>query len=398
MSQNKSVDVGRPADDRELRDFVALAARALSFEDADVDLWARREGQANMRVARVGDEVVGGLTVQRMGQWFGGRSVPMGGVRAVAVAPEHRGCGIASSLLRVALREMYEDGVALSALYPATQTVYRKSGYAPAGLRTGYRVPAGAIDVDGRKGRVRPIEPEDFDAVAFAYTERAKRGAGLVDRNEWLWQRILDPPSWMQKTTGYVFEGGGGIEGYLFCANLPRDKQTHRFNLGLTDFVALTPQSGRCLLGFLAGYRSVVNDIEWFGAPVDPTMLLLSEEIGRATFRMDWMLRLVDVEAALTARGYAPAVRGEVHLDVADDILPENEGRLILEVTGGGATVRKGGRGSVRVDVRSLATVYSGHLSPLALRSIGAIEGEETELATLGALFAGPAPWMPDMF
>ncbi len=174
MSQNKSVDVGRPADDRELRDFVALAARALSFEDADVDLWARREGQANMRVARVGDEVVGGLTVQRMGQWFGGRSVPMGGVRAVAVAPEHRGCGIASSLLRVALREMYEDGVALSALYPATQTVYRKSGYAPAGLRTGYRVPAGAIDVDGRKGRVRPIEPEDFDAVAFAQKHGVK--------------------------------------------------------------------------------------------------------------------------------------------------------------------------------------------------------------------------------
>jgi len=398
MTASQRVEVRRPADERERREFVTVAARALGFEDADVDLWSRREGEANMRVARVGDAVVGGLTVQRMGQWFGGRSVPMGGVRAVAVAPEWRGRGIAASVLRHAMLEMHEDGIPLSTLYPATQTVYRKSGFESAGLRIGYRVPAGAIDVRGREGQVRAIQPDDIEAVSTVYRERARHDAGLIDRNEWLWQRILDPPSWMSRTVGYVFEHGGSVEGYLFCANQKREGTTHRFDLGVTDFVALTQQAACGLLGFLAGYRSVVNEIEWYGAPVDPVTRLLSEEVTRVVSRMEWMVRLIDVEAALMARGYAPAVRGEVHLCVSDDVLPHNQGPMVLEVADGRGQVRRGGRGEVTVDVRSLATLYTGHLSPRALKSVGAIEGGDSELATLGAMFAGPAPWMPDMF
>ena len=398
MPRKETVEVRRPNDERERRDFVTLAARALFFDDADLVLWACREGEDNMRVARVGGRVVGGLVVQRLGQWFGGRSVPMGGVRAVAVAPECRGRGIASSLLFSAMSEMYEHGVPLSALYPATRSVYRKSGYAPAGVRTAYRVAAGAIDIPMDGGQIRPIEPDDFDAVSSAYVERARHDNGMIDRNEWLWQRILDPPSWMPRTDGYVFERDGVVEGYVFCANIKKDGHTRRFELGLTDFVAMTAQGGRGLLGFLAGFRSVVNGIEWFGAPVDPTMLLLREESAHVVSRTEWMLRLVNVEAALTARGYPPNVAGTVHLDVADDVLSQNRGPIVLDVADGGATVRKGGSGDIKVDVRSLAAVYTGFLSPFALRTIGEIEGGDLELATLGTLFAGPAPWMPDGF
>jgi predicted acetyltransferase len=60
--------------------------------------------------------------------------------------------------------------------------------------------------------------------------------------------------------------------------------------------------------------------------------------------------------------------------------------------------VRPGGDGRLRLDVRALAPLYSGHLSPHALHAVGALEADEGSLAVAAALFGGPAPAMPDMF
>ena len=51
------------------------------------------------------------------------------GIAAVAVAPEHRGSGIGSRLLRVTLQEGRERGFPLSCLYASTQPLYRRLGF-----------------------------------------------------------------------------------------------------------------------------------------------------------------------------------------------------------------------------------------------------------------------------
>jgi hypothetical protein len=48
--------------------------------------------------------------------------------------------------------------------------------------------------------------------------------------------------------------------------------------------------------------------------------------------------------------------------------------------------------------VRALAAVSSGHLPPAELRGAGGVEGDDDDLARLGAVFVGPSPWMPDHF
>jgi predicted acetyltransferase len=113
---------------------------------------------------------------------------------------------------------------------------------------------------------------------------------------------------------------------------------------------------------------------------------------------MDWLLRIVDVCGALAARGYPQGAEVEVHLEVRDTLLPANDGRFVLTIANGQGEVREGGRGGLRVDVRGLATLYSGHLSPEELRATGLLDGEPRDLAAAALAFAGPAPWMPDMF
>src|SRR3712207_6239999 len=117
-------------------------------------------------------------------QWFGGRSVPVAAVTTVGVAPEHRSGGTGSALMAGVLRELHERGCPLSVLYPSTQPFYLRAGYEQAGARIGYRLPTHAIDPRDRALDLREIEPGNHDVVRALYSERARRTAGHLDRNE----------------------------------------------------------------------------------------------------------------------------------------------------------------------------------------------------------------------
>ncbi len=109
-----------------------------------------------------------------------------------------------------------------------------------------------------------------------------------------------------------------------------------------------------------------------------------------------WMLRVVDARAALEARGYAQAPPERLALRIADPVLGDQT--LTLEVENGRAVVTKGGDPAARVHIRGLAALYTGHLSPQTCAAAGLLEAGPRTLATLQALFAGPAPWTRDFF
>jgi predicted acetyltransferase len=107
---------------------------------------------------------------------------------------------------------------------------------------------------------------------------------------------------------------------------------------------------------------------------------------------------VVDVGAALAARGYPAGVEAELHLAVADDVLPANNASFVLRVAKGRGEVAPGGSGSLRLDVRALAALFAGYRSPAQLRMSTDLVGSDQDLALAATLFAGPAPWMPDGF
>jgi len=110
------------------------------------------------------------------------------------------------------------------------------------------------------------------------------------------------------------------------------------------------------------------------------------------------MVRICDVQKALEARGYPRPLKGALHLRVRDELIEQNDGAWVLEVEGGSGRLRAGGEGTLGVDIGALATLFSGHMSPRALRALGRVQGSEESLDLAQAIFAGPAPSMPDMF
>lgn len=382
--------VAAPADVDEMKAFVPVHRRTYRMSAEDGDSWAENVTLSNVRIAKRGGRPIGGMTLRPMGQWFGGRPVRMTGISAVGIEPAERARGSGTEFMRAVVEELRTSGVPLSTLYPATQTIYRRCGYELAGDFVHYRLDADHIDVRDRELEIDLTT--DRDAIKTAYDTFAARTSGMLDRSPEWWKRVFEP--WKRDASIYVVRGQDGPEGYI---QYWRDDGEQRDRM-VGEVIALTPSARRRILTFVADHRSFVGSFDWVGPPAEPTRFFLSEPRVAVHRSWPWMLRLIDVHAALTERGYAQAVDAELHLDVRDDILPANAGRFVLRVSGGKADVAPGGDGSLRIDVRGLASLYTGYLSAHELLTTGYVEAADDVLHAADAIFAGPAPWLADFF
>lgn len=382
-----------PAEEQRLRDILRQSFR---LPDDYWETYVRRIGRSNLRVLRRAGQVVGGLSIYRMGQWFGGRRLESAGIAAVGIAPEHRSAGAAAHLMASALVELYEQGVAISALYPSTQRLYRKVGYEQAGSRCDYRLPLASIgrsELSAPMTRVEGIEHEPYYELART---RARITNGNLDRSAGLWERIVTYPYGDRTVYRYLIGEPDAPEGYLMFYQ-DADKQS-AYDLYVRDMIALSPSAVQTLWRFLSYHQSVSKFVFWSGPAVEPLLLLPAELHADVTAYKRWMLRLVDVRKALRERGYPPEVEADLHFNVVDDIVSANNGQFILNVANGRGEIRDGGRGDLKAHVRDLSPLFSGLLSPTWLRCTGHIEAGDQAVATATSIFAGPPPWMPDSF
>ncbi|MCE9667284.1 GNAT family N-acetyltransferase [Myxococcus stipitatus] len=387
-------DFGPPRDEREVAAVIDILMHSYAMTPEDCAGWKQRQDLGNLRLLREQGQVAATLGLLRMGQWYGGRSVPVIGVGGVGVHPVFRGRGTATRLMTNLLREVRAEGAPLSILYPATQPLYRRAGYELAGGRYEIRVPMGALDLGERGLRLRAIEDSDEAAIAACYTRLARHREGWLDRGAFSWNRVRNPRT--EKVHGFLVEGDAGVEGYVYLARRPL--KDLKFELALTDVMATTPVAARRLLRFLGDHHSLGTEAVWYGGPDEPLLLLLREQDYSVRLYMHWMARVLDVAAALEARGWPHGGRGVLHLEVEDDLFPENQGRYVLEVADGTARVTRGGEGRLRLHVRQLATLYTGFASAQSLRAMGLVQGDDATLEVAQRLFHGPAPSMRDMF
>ena len=383
-----------------LGDLDAMARAAglcFAFAPEDSRKWFERAGLENCRIAR--DErggVAGQLVVARMGQYFGGRSIPMLGVAGVAVPPESRGGGAATFVMQSVLREARETGCPIASLYPATQPLYRRVGYEQAGSRFEVRMPLSRLEAGPRDINMRPVTEADRPAVAACYAEMARHWDGWLDRGPYVWDRVWSPRG--QSAPAWLAEGPAGVEGYVVLQQSRPNAMNARHDVNLTDIGFRGAAGARRVLGFLAGFQSMGLDLVLHCGPTHPVLMLMREQRWTMTLRDYWMLRITDLPGAVAARGYPAGMSGSAEIEVEDALFPENAGRWRVRVEGGRAEATRGGDGAVRLDTGALAVLYAGYLTPGALRQVGRLHADGAGLSALGAVFPGGSPGMADMF
>lgn len=392
MTQYEYSDISNPQAAKSLG--VILGQCFSEPSPTDWETYAKLVGRENFRIIRQGDQVAGGLAILSVGQWYNSEIVPTAAIASVGIAPEYRGSGTAAALLSNTLKELYANGVPLSILYAATQRLYRKVGYEQAGNFCRWEIAADSIQISDRTLPIHPINLAEPEILYKFYQQNARAANGHLERNQCLWQFLLEPPK-EQETYAYLIGSSAQPEGYVIFF---QHHESNTFKIVIKDWVVLTEAAGRRLWTLLADHRSQIEKIQWRSSIVDSLSLLLPEQTAKISDSERWMLRVVDVVKALEKRGYPPQVEAQLNLDIDDDVIVENNGKFVLTVSDGRGEVTKGGTGDLQCSIRALAPLYTGLFTAQQLQQIGQIKATHEALAIATQLFSGSQPWMPDKF
>lgn len=334
------------------------------------------------------------------------RDVTVDAVTAVTVAATHRRRGLLTRMLGDSLHAAKERGDALSVLIAAEWPIYGRYGYAPGTAAASYRYHPrrrGATPLVGDGSRVRAVDPGELGEIAPAVFDAARRlRPGQIDRRSPWWDERLGLDGYEMTADGkvnwFVHDGADGVDG-LLSWRVSRDFELAGplGALEVGEFVTATDDAYRDLWAYLSGV-DVVDEIDLHHRPIDePVQWLLGD--GRAlqqTEAVDFVwVRLLDVPAALSARGYA--AEGSVVLDVVDDdIGGYGHGRVELKAAPDAASCAPtGAPADVRLSQRALASIYLGGHRLHQRRLVGDVE-ELTPGAIdrVDAMFSAPlAPW-----
>nr|WSX51851.1 GNAT family N-acetyltransferase [Streptomyces sp. NBC_00974] len=342
----------------------------------------------------------------------GGALVPAAGVTMVGVSLTHRRRGVLTSLMRRQLDDIRAGGEPIAVLTASDPAIYGRFGYGTAAYcvsvdidttRVRLSVPPGTDDV-----RLRLVDPlKSLPDCERVYGALVAGRPGMPARQPgWELQALLDPPSGRSGASPLkcvVAEGAGGeVVGYARYHVKPDWEQTGSDGkVQLRTLEALDPAAYAALWRYLFDI-----DLAWrvraYGRPVDDPVLHLVSDVRRAEVRQrDALhLRLVDLPAALEARGYGAPL--DVVFEVEDRFCPWNAGRWRLTAAAGGAAscTRTDAPAELELSVGELGAAYLGGVTLSSLAAAGRVRALRAgALAQASRAFAGDvAPWLSHGF
>jgi predicted acetyltransferase len=398
------IEIINPVPQDEVRPWLAsLATTFLDDSEGEtfdrmVEMWRREWFADRCWGARAGGRWVATLATEPRslsipGPGGGTVDVVADALTAVTVSATHRRRGVLSQMLSASLRAAKDRGEPLSILIAAEWPIYGRFGYSPASLASNYTLFTRARDTlltPTGTGTLRQVDPADLGDIAPSVFEAARslRAGGVDRRGDW-WKRRLGLDGYQPinhgKTPNYILHERDGVPDGLLRWAGSRDFELsgEMGAVSVADLIAATPAAYQNLWAYLAGI-DVVGEVTLQRRPLDePIRWLLTD--GRALRQTytgdDVWVRLLDVPAALTARGYSG--NGSVVLDVVDDDTGGYaSGRYLLEVSDRGAECSvTTAAADLRISQRALASIYLGGFT---LRQLGL--GNSAEELTPGAL------------
>ncbi|MET8762489.1 GNAT family N-acetyltransferase [Lentzea sp. NPDC004782] len=346
-------------------------------------------------VAELDGRVAGVLGIGEYAQFYGGVAVPMGGIGGVAVDGAFRGRGVATALLDAALPVMREHGQPLSVLYATVPTLYRGRGWERAGVFEWVEVPMDrllSVPRPTERMSSRPADESDLTALHDCYLEVARTIDGMADRRP----PRIDAAKVLEMDLVSVLPGPNGLRGYLTAQREPGD---HMGTLEVFDLIGVDVQAQLNLLASLKSWAGTLNAINL--RITDPATLNL---LGATPMRYSvstatWMLRVVDLPAAVAARGWPCPGNAAVDLEIVDEHAPWHAGNQRIVAEEGLVRVEPGGTGAVRLHARALGPWFSGAQNTHALRRAGLLEGDPADAVVLDQLVgASGMPRLADFF
>jgi len=355
-----------------------------------------------------GGRIVGGAAAASYRMTVpGGGQVATAGITAVGVQPTHRRRGINTALMRVQLDDLRERGEPLAALFASEGGIYGRYGYGMAAFlgEVNLEVERSAF-VRGHRssGRMRLVDrAEALPLMRGVYDSEQARRPGMiaVDDRWWEWLFYESSKDKDEPVKYVVHEQDGTVDAYAtYKVKHEWPESIAKLEVTVRQLIGSTPQGWADMWRYLFDI-DLVHSLNAWNRPVDEPLLDLMQEPRRLRFGLKdgLYVRLVDVPAALSARGY----NGEetVVIEVIDPFCPWNEGRYAITTAPNGASCERTTVGAqIACTATDLGAVYLGGTGFRRLHRAGRVqELMPGALALADALFTtDPAPWCSFLF
>lgn len=383
----KNGERARLATTADLDGIARLLTLAFGFDQARADEYLRHVGVGTLHVVEDGNgQLAATSALLPTAHIFGGAPVPAASIAHVAIAPEARGRGLARPFMDALCRAARDGGAVVVSLFASARPVYRKCGFELSGSEVVYEADLAAVPQ--ASASFEPIDPRD-PRIAAAYVRKAAAGAGLIERSALHWNELLREPADAVAAYGL---GGDELDAYVILDT--RDPAC----LDIRDWQAADGASAKAVLAFLGRFQSVYPVARWHGAPQDDLVGAMPDKGWRLVHQEEWLLRVLDPAAALSARRYLPGQAAVGLRLLGADGSDLKSLRLEIE-DGRGQVVEGSGAGpTVSLTLPALGSLLTGFRSATALARRGDLKGDERALRACDLAFAGPAPWVAEHF
>ena len=363
-----------------------------------------------------GQQIVSHLHLTERTAYFGPLQLPATGVAWLATAPEFRGRGYASRLLRAADQAMQRSGAMLGLLSTRSPHFFRRTGWAVSGrhshARAGARdllsqLSAAGLPSGGGSLNIRPWRQVELPALMQLYQCNRSGAFGAYERSEAYWRWLISRQGFEQI---YVaFEGPDRCELDMTGAPIVGYAVTKEDRILELMADPAHPTAARQLLARACG-DAIERDCHsiMLHAPPESRLFELFERSGGANCRHEIHQGEVFMAKLLDPPGLLRMMCGELHAraEAAGLARPCELGlaagaekyRLVVSRRSVKLARGKLGRSYLRLSPAELTRLILGHLDASEAIACGRIQAStrgaaETARALFPRLHFWRSPW-----
>ena len=336
----------------------------------------------------------------------GGARLSTGAVSRVGVLPTHRRRGVATRLMHALIDDARRRHMVLLSLRASEAVIYRRYGFGIAGEYCAVTIdPARVTPLQGATttGSLRILQPDEMLEVLTPLYERvAHRRPGAMTRPPSWTERYLRPAIERKQASlvAVHLDPSGEPDGYVHY-DVKWQGGATEISTGegsVHDLFAASDEVELALWQFLFD-TDLVTTWRAGSRPVDDLVRMAAHDRRgheQVAIQDEQWLRLLDVDAALSARSYHPAT-GSVAIRVSDPLVSANNATWRI---GSDGVERTGDAPDVSVDIETLSAAYLGGPSWAALAGTGAVEVTDSQaIEVADTLFASrPLPFCGTFF
>lgn len=269
---------------------------------------------------------------------FDGVALKGMGIGGVCTYPHHRKKGAIREIFKASLKDMYQNGVCFSYLYPFSESFYQHFGYQRLTNSTLFELDITSIRDYKHTGSFHLYTPDaDMSGFETAYDTFAKKHNMMVLRDEYDWEFVKSAKASYNNNYAYLYKDQNGVpKGYLIFKKEIRNNEPI---LNCREFIFDDFETLKSLLSFVKSYAADYRKFRFYFPncyQLDYCCKDFSQYKSSLHIASNGMVRVINVVEVLKKARYLGS--GQVTIGVEDNYIFENNNTFTVSYENGIAT------------------------------------------------------------